>query len=413
MYFRDVLTIRPFVILLPFGGVEENRPMKNPPLAVPSVLAISLILCLPLACVGSGTQGYHRGKVAVAILPGTASVQVGQSQQFTATVSGTNDTALNWLVNGTLGGNSVAGTISSSGLYTAPAAAASSSVTVTAQSVVKSTAAASATVSITQPTSISVSIAPTSASVQVGQSKQFTATVSGTSNTATNWLVNGSLGGNSVVGTISSSGLYTAPAAAPSSSVTVMAQSVAQSTISARATVSITQSPSISVSISPTSANVQVGQSQQFTAGISGTSYTSVNWLVSGILSGNSLLGTVSSTGLYTAPASVPTSQVTVTAQSTYQPSSSATAGVTITAPVAHYVALSWTDSSPSLAGYNIYRGTQPTGPFVKINSALEPASVYTDNTVVSGRTYYYATTAVDSNNVESGYSNVAQAVIP
>src|SRR6266404_1697626 len=265
MHFRDVLTIRPFVILLPFGGVEENQPMKNPPQTLSVVVAISFILCLPLACVGSGTQGYHRGKVAVTILPGTASVQVGQSQQFTATVSGINETALNWLVNGTLGGNSVAGTISSSGLYTAPAAAPSSSVTVTAQSVVKSTVSASATVSITQPTAISVSISPTSASVQVGQSKQFTATVSGTSNTAVNWLVNGSLGGNSVVGTISLSGLYTAPAAAPSSSVTVTAQSVVQSTISARATVSITQSPSISVSISPTSANVQVGQSQQFT----------------------------------------------------------------------------------------------------------------------------------------------------
>jgi hypothetical protein len=158
---------------------------------------------------------------------------------------------------------------------------------------------------------------------------------------------------------------------------------------------------------------VQVGQSQQFTAGVSGTANTGVSWFVSGILGGNASLGTISSTGLYTAPASVPSGQVAVKAQSSYQPSSSATAGVTITAPVAHYVALSWTDSSPSLAGYNIYRGTQPTGPFAKINPALEPATVYTDNTVVSGQTYYYATTAVDSNNLESGYSNVAQAVIP
>jgi fibronectin type 3 domain-containing protein len=38
---------------------------------------------------------------------------------------------------------------------------------------------------------------------------------------------------------------------------------------------------------------------------------------------------------------------------------------------------------------------------------------VYTDNTIVSGQTYYYATTAVDSSGVESGYSNLAQAVIP
>jgi hypothetical protein len=384
--------------------------MKNPPLAVSSILAISLILCLPLACGGSE---YHRPRVTVAISPATATVQVGQSKQFTAVVSGSRDLALKWLVNGTLAGNSTVGTISSSGLYTAPAAAPLSSVTVTAQSVFRSTISGSATVSITQPTAISVSISPTSASVQVGQSKQFTATVSGTSNTATNWLVNGTLGGDSAVGTISSSGLYTAPAAPPSSAVTVTARSVVQSTISASATVSITQPTAISVSISPTSASVQVGQSQQFTAGVSGTANTGVSWFVSGILGGNASLGTISSTGLYTAPASVPSGQVAVKAQSSYQPSSSATAGVTITASVAHYVSLSWTDSTPSLAGYNIYRGTQPTGPFAKINPALEPATVYTDNTVVSGQTYYYATTAVDSNNVESGYSNVAKAIIP
>jgi fibronectin type 3 domain-containing protein len=38
---------------------------------------------------------------------------------------------------------------------------------------------------------------------------------------------------------------------------------------------------------------------------------------------------------------------------------------------------------------------------------------VYTDGTVVSGQMYYYVTTAVDSSGAESGYSNLAQAVIP
>jgi hypothetical protein len=181
----------------------------------------------------------------------------------------------------------------------------------------------------------------------------------------------------------------------------------------ASASVSITSPPPISVSISPTSASLQVGQSQQFAAAVSNTTNTAVNWFVSGVQGGNSSLGTISSTGLYAAPASAPTSQVTVTAQSAYDPSRSATAGVTITAPVAHYVTLSWTDGSSSLGGYNIYRGTQPTGPFARVNSSLEPATVYTDNTIVSGKTYYYATTAVDSSGVESGYSNLAQAVIP
>jgi hypothetical protein len=260
---------------------------------------------------------------------------------------------------------------------------------------------------------ISVTISPSASSLQAGQSQQFAATVSGTSNTAVNWLVNGSIGGNSAVGTISSSGIYSAPAAIPSGSVTVTAQSAVQSSASASAAVSIVPPATVSVSISPTSATLQVDGSQQFAAAVSGTTYTSVSWLVSGVIGGNSSVGTISSSGLYTAPAGAPTGPVTVAAQSTYDPNSSATASVTITAPVAHDVNLSWEANSSSVAGYNIYRGTQPSGSFAKINSSLDTATVYTDGTVVSGQHYYYTTTAVDSSGVESGYSNVAQAVVP
>jgi hypothetical protein len=263
---------------------------------------------------------------------------------------------------------------------------------------------------------VSVTISPTASSLQAGQSQQFAATVSGTGNTAINWLVNGSIGGNSAVGTISSSGIYSAPAVAASGSVTVTAQSAFQPTASASAAVSImptTPPATVSVSISPASATLQVDASQQFAAAVSGTTYTSVSWSVSGILGGNSSVGTVSSTGLYTAPASAPTGPVTVTAQSTYDPNSSASASVMITAPVAHDVNLSWIASTSPAAGYNIYRGTQSSGPFAKINSSLDTATVYTDGTVVSGQMYYYVTTAVDSSGAESGYSNLAQAVIP
>jgi fibronectin type 3 domain-containing protein len=124
-------------------------------------------------------------------------------------------------------------------------------------------------------------------------------------------------------------------------------------------------------------------------------------------------VGTISSTGLYTAPPGALSGPVTVTAQSAYDPNSSASALVTITAPVAHDVNLSWIASTSPAAGYNIYRGTQSSGPFAKINSLLDTATVYTDGTVISGQVYYYVTTAVDSSGAESGYSNLAQAVIP
>ena len=214
------------------------------------------------------------------------------------------------------------------------------------------------------------------------------------------------------MGTISSSGMYTAPASVPSTSVTVTAQSAAQTTASGTADVTIMPA-TVSVSISPINASVQVSHSQQFSATVSGASNTAVSWLVSGISGGNSSVGTITASGLYTAPAAVPSAAVVVTAQSSASPANSASAGVTITQPVAQYVNLSWSPSSSSVAGYNIYRGTQSAGPFTKINSSLETATVYTDNSVTSGQTYYYATTAVDSSGLESTYSNVAQAVVP
>jgi hypothetical protein len=76
-------------------------------------------------------------------------------------------------------------------------------------------------------------------------------------------------------------------------------------------------------------------------------------------------------------------------------------------------VALSWTAStSQNLAGYNAYRGTVSGGPYTKLNSSLVATAFYTDTTVQFGQTYYYVTTAVDSNQVESAYSNQAQATL-
>jgi fibronectin type 3 domain-containing protein len=77
-------------------------------------------------------------------------------------------------------------------------------------------------------------------------------------------------------------------------------------------------------------------------------------------------------------------------------------------------VNLSWNASnSQNVIGYNIYRGNQSGGPYTKINSALDPDTAYTDTTVTDGNTYYYVTTAVNSDYEESVYSNQAQATVP
>ena len=94
----------------------------------------------------------------------------------------------------------------------------------------------------TTPTpSVTVAVSPTSATLAPGATQAFGAAVTGTTNTAVAWSVNGIAGGNTTVGSISAAGLYTAPAAVPSpATVTVRATSAANTSASAQASVTIT-----------------------------------------------------------------------------------------------------------------------------------------------------------------------------
>ena len=81
---------------------------------------------------------------------------------------------------------------------------------------------------------------------------------------------------------------------------------------------------------------------------------------------------------------------------------------------VSHSVSLTWTAStSPNIAGYNVFRSTASGSGYVQINTGLVTTPSYTDTNVAEGETYYYVTTAVDTSNNQSGYSNQAQATVP
>src|SRR5439155_19391841 len=130
---------------------------------------------------------------------------------------------------------------------------------------------------------VSVRVSPYPDTLPVSHTLQFTAKVNGTSDTATTWNVNGILGGNGTTGTISSTGLYAAPVVVPSpATVSVTAVSQADSTKSGSASVTITAPPPLAISISPTSASLQAGQSQQFTATVQNANNTTVTWQVNG-----------------------------------------------------------------------------------------------------------------------------------
>lgn len=75
-------------------------------------------------------------------------------------------------------------------------------------------------------------------------------------------------------------------------------------------------------------------------------------------------------------------------------------------------VNLSWNASTSAVSGYNVYRGSS-IGAYSKINSSMDPSTSFTDSTIVSGATYYYAATAVNSSGQESGYSAAIKVAVP
>jgi len=79
------------------------------------------------------------------------------------------------------------------------------------------------------------------------------------------------------------------------------------------------------LSVSPASVSLAPGTKQQFTASLSGTADTAVIWSASA--------GSIDAQGLYTAPALIPPTNITVTAASTVHPAIRASASVTIGKP--------------------------------------------------------------------------------
>lgn len=169
--------------------------------------------------------------ITVSVSPATATVQAGATQQFSATITGTTNLGVNWLVDGIGGGNNSAGTIDNNGLYKAPST--SGTHTITATSVVDNHS--SGTAQVTVPPGIAIS--PQNAQVQGGASQQFTVTVTDPALVNVIWSVDGATGGSSSSGTISITGLYVAPASAGSH--TIGAASVSNPSVTATAKVTV------------------------------------------------------------------------------------------------------------------------------------------------------------------------------
>lgn len=297
-----------------------------------------------------------------AISPVTASLGLGQTQSFTATFCLAANASISWDVNGIAGGNSNLGTIASTGagtaLYTGPAdEPPNNSVTIHATaSAVTGGASASASATVRITSGVTVMVAPGAATLSPGQRQSFAATVANSPDTTVTWTVNGVPDGNATVGQVCIGGSnpcvapggpqsasidYVAPASAPSvNPVTLMATSNADpsKTGSASITIFVAQGP-VSVTISPAYAFVAPSgatpSTRQFTAAVANSPNTGVTWSVQSGVAGQgcagSACGSISASGMYTAPSAAPSpNSIAVIATSVADPTKSATAMVAI-----------------------------------------------------------------------------------
>jgi len=154
-----------------------------------------------------------------------------------------------------------------------------------------------------------IRIIPEKATLKASQTREFTAQVTHPPNGKVTWTLNPNVG--SVV-----NGLYTAPAALNSAqTVTLTASSVENPALTASAVIAL--SPAASIEVVPGYAVLYQAQTQQFTATSANAGSAEVLWSVS-----PRGAGTISSTGLYTAPNPISSTQkVTIAATSAANPS--------------------------------------------------------------------------------------------
>jgi Putative Ig domain len=305
--------------------------------------------------------------IVVTVTPATATVGSATSTQFTALVTNTSNLGVTW--------SASSETISRTGLYQAPTVSANTTVTVTATSTADTTKSATASVTVTPPPPPPVIITTTSLSnATAGTAYSNTLTATG-GTTPFSWtLSSGSLpsgitvqSAGSLSGTASQSGTFNI-------SVQVADSSSPKQTSSVSLTLTVVAG--ISVTVIPTTATVASSGTEQFTALVSNTSNVAVIWAGSP--------GTISNSGMYSAPVVTANTTATVTATSTADPTKSATASVTVTPPPPPPLIITTTSLSTATAGAAYSNPLNATGGTAPYTWTLSSGSLPTGITLQS-----------------------------
>jgi invasion protein IalB len=357
---------------------------------------------------------------SIATQPANQIIFAGQTATFSMVASGTSPLSYQWRKNGL----SISGATSASYTTTAETTSDNGALfSVLVSNSAGSVTSSSATLTVNpDPAAPTITSQPASQTITAGGTATFSVTATGTAPLSYQWQKNGA----AINGATSS--IYTTPTETTSDNgarFTVLISNSVGSATSSAATLTVTTPGQLSAGASTVSfGNVNVGSSSMQSVTLTNTGGSNVsisNETISGAgfsVNGISIGLILSSGGSVTmnvtfAPAASGsvTGSVIIASNASNSPLTISLSGAGVVAT--HSAALTWTASTSVVVGCNVYRGSTSGGPYTKLNSSLDASTTFTDSSVLSGQTYYYVVTAVDSNNVESTYSNQVTAVIP
>ena len=291
-----------------------------------TVVALGVITPAPGRTQSANFSATVPAAVAVTVSGGSIAAAGSAAMQFNSTVTGTTNAAVTWSIVGTSTSENY-GKISSIGLYTPPATVpVHTGISIVATSTVDTTKDASTSVTIQQPTATI-----TSATLTPAAGGNFLVDVKGTNFLSSSSAMPGSYGvATTYVSPTELKFTLTSPPSAGSKVQLAVVNPAPGKTVSATYAMTIPGSVGVTVTGPAIAA---IGTPLQYTAAVTGTSTTSVTWSIKGTSTSENY-GTISSTGLYTPPTTVPVhTGISIIATSTVDTTKSYAEAVTIQQP--------------------------------------------------------------------------------
>ena len=215
---------------------------------------------------------------SILVTPASAKVAMGESQTFSASVTGMADDRVKWSVSGSTSRDTG---IDSTGKLTVALDETAPVLTVKAECVADASVSATVRVTVLPPKEIpGITVTPASAKVAMGESQTFAASVTGMADDRIKWSVSGNTSRDTG---IDPTGKLTVALDETAPFLTVKAECVTNASVSATVRVTVLPSKGIpGITVTPASAQVMRGQYRFFLASVMGMDNKNVKWSVTG-----------------------------------------------------------------------------------------------------------------------------------